>query len=142
VIQLAHIGIALLCAFASLSKNVLVWRGPLGPQQIVQIRLFDKVSATAAGLLVLTGIAMVVWLAKPSAYYLSSPIFWAKMGLFTVASALVVWTKVDFRAAAASGQAWTPPARVRAILAFDFVGLFALMVLGRWIAVGADAVLS
>ena len=142
MIQLAHIGIALLCVFASLSKNVLVWRGPLGPPQIAQIRLFDKMSASAAGLLVVTGIAMVVWLAKPSVFYLSSPIFWSKMVLFLVASALIVWTKIDFRTAALSGQAWTPPVRVRAILAFDFVGLFVLMALGRWIAVGADTVLS
>ncbi len=60
------------------------------------------------------------------------------MALFIAASALIVWTKVDFHKAAAEGaELLTPPMRVRAILAFDFAGLFVLAVIGRSLAVGS-----
>lgn len=80
---------------------------------------------------------MVFWLAKPSAFSLDSAWFWAKISLFTIASALIVWTKVDFRKAAADGGTdWIPPIRVKSILAFDFIGLIVLAMIGRSLAVG------
>jgi putative membrane protein len=133
----AHVGFVVLCVFASLSKNVLLWRSQLTVAQLGWVRRFDKLSASAAGLLTLSGLSMVSGLAKPSSYYLQNPYFWAKMALFISASALVVWTKVDFKkAVAASVGLWVPPPRVRLIMTVDLFGLLMMAVLGRWIATG------
>jgi putative membrane protein len=136
LIQFAHFMFFFLCLAASLGKNMIVWRGPVNPAKLAQLRMLDKVTASAAGLLTLSGLAMLFWLAKPSEYYLTSPVFWVKMALFIAASALVIWTKVDFRRAAANGTDWSPPLRIRAILTFDFLGLLILAFLGRSLAFG------
>jgi uncharacterized membrane protein len=136
VIQFTHFMFLFLCLAASLGKNVIVWQGPINPAKLAQLRMLDKVTASAAGLLTLSGLAMLFWLAKPSGYYLTSPVFWVKMALFIAASALVIWTKVDFRRAAANVTDWSPPLRVRAILVFDFLGLLILAFLGRSLAFG------
>jgi uncharacterized membrane protein len=108
----------------------------MSAQDIVIARRFDKLSASMAGLLVVSGLSMILWLAKPSGLYFASSLFWLKMTLFVVASALVIWTKVDFKKAAAIGSDWSPPTRVRVILGFDLIGLFALAAMGRWLAAG------
>jgi uncharacterized membrane protein len=136
LIQWVHIAFAALCIFASLRKNLLVWQPTMSAQDIAIARRFDKLSASMAGLLVVSGLSMILWLAKPSGLYLASSLFWLKMTLFVIASALVIWTKVDFKNAAASGSDWSPPARVRVILGFDLIGLFALAAMGRWLAAG------
>lgn len=137
MMQIAHISFAILCMFASFSKNVLIWRSKMTVNDLARIRIFDKLSASAAGLLSLSGLSMIFWLAKPSAYYLHNGFFLVKMALFVFASALVVWTKIDFRKAVANDTTlWVPPNRVRFIMAFDLVGLFVLAALGRGIATG------
>jgi uncharacterized membrane protein len=137
LIQIAHIGFFLACIFASFSKNRLVWKTGLTAKDIVRVRMFDKISASAAGLLALSGLAMLFWFARPSSAYLENSLFWIKMALFIIASALVIWTKIDFKKALADDQPlWSPPSRVRAILAFDLMGLFVLAALGRWLAAG------
>jgi uncharacterized membrane protein len=114
----------------------------MSAQDIVLARRFDKLSASMAGLLVVSGLSMILWLAQPSGLYLASSLFWLKMTLFMVASALVIWTKVDFRKAAARGGDWAPSARVRAILGFDLFGLFVLAAMGRWLAAGVFDVIG
>ncbi len=136
MIQWLHFSFFILCLFASFSKNRLVWKAVLDRNDVLRVRRYDKLSATAAGLLTLSGLAMLFWLAKPTDLYLDNPFFWAKMFLFGTASALIIWTKVDFRHADYLSRDWVPSMRVRAILAFDFVGLLILAALGRWIAVG------
>jgi len=137
MIQIVHISFAFLCIFASFSKNRLLWKSSLRQGDIARVRMFDKLSAAMAGLLILSGLAMLFWFAKPTYIYTANPLFWLKMVLFVVASALIIWTKKDLRAAAASGvDRWIPPLRVRAILGFDFIGLFILVALGRTLATG------
>jgi uncharacterized membrane protein len=134
LIQIAHVCFFLLCLLASLGKNLIVWRSLITQSMLARLGILDKLTASVAGLLAVSGLVMVFWLAKPSAYYLASPVFWVKMALFVAASALVIWTKVDIKKAASAGIDWSPPLRVRAILAFDFFGLLLLAALGRWLA--------
>jgi uncharacterized membrane protein len=95
--QVARVSLVVLCMFASMSKNRLVWHGALDQTALARIRFHGMLSAATAGLLAISGLSMVFWLAKPRDYYLENPVFWAEMALFVMASGLIVWTKVDFR---------------------------------------------
>ena len=96
---------------------------------------FDKLSAGAAGVMLLTGLAMALWLAKPVAYYAGNPAFWLKMAIFIVASSLIVWTKV-FIKKAKSQTLSTVPAAVRWVLRLDFAGILMMAALGLAVAHG------
>ena len=123
--------------WASFQKNRLLSPQILSQPELSRVRRFDKLSAATSGLMLLSGAAMLFWLAKPTAYYMSHPGFLAKMCLFLLASALIVWTKLSFRRGIASGDAqWLVPARVRWILRMDFVGLLVMGALGSMVARG------
>ena len=123
--------------WASFQKNRLLLPPALTQSQLARVRRFDKLSAATSGVMLISGAAMLLWLAKPTVYYLAHPGFQVKMVLFVVASALVVWTKVHFRRAIASGDAqWAVPTTVRWILRLDFLGLLAMGTLGSMVARG------
>jgi len=103
--------------------------------QVARVRKFDKLSGAAAGIILLTGLAMLLWLAKPTSYYLSQPLFFFKISIFVIASGLIVLTKIAFkRALQAPETIWTAPRKVKIILTFDLIGLFAMATLGYLIA--------
>ena len=123
--------------WASFQKNRLLVPPTLNQSQLSRVRRFDKLSAATSGVMIVSGAAMLFWLAKPTAYYLLHPGFQVKMALFVVASALIVWTKVSFRRGISSGdEQWVVPAKVRWILRLDFLGLLVMGTLGGMVARG------
>lgn len=133
LVKAIHISALLALLWASLRKNLLLTAASLTTVSAKQTAGFDKLSAAAAGTMLLTGLAMVFWLAKPSAYYFANPAFWLKMVVFVVASGLIVWTKGFIRQA--KTQAVSPvPAAVRWVLRVDFAGILLMAALGIAIA--------
>jgi putative membrane protein len=121
--------------WASLRKNMLLTTTNLSNQNAIKTAKFDKVSAASAGIMLLSGLAMLLWLAKPSAYYFALPAFWLKIVIFVIASALIVWTKTFIRQAK-SQDVSAIPKTVRSILRLDFLGLLVMASLGILIAHG------
>jgi putative membrane protein len=117
--------------YSSAMKNWLLRPARISLAQVQCVRRFDKLSGAAAGVILLTGLAMLLWLAKPTGYYLSQPLFILKISIFVIASSLIVLTKIAFKRALASDEAaWTAPRRVKVILAIDLIGLVMMAVLG------------
>jgi putative membrane protein len=121
--------------WASFSKNVLLYADKLTTENAIKTGRFDKLSAASAGIMLLSGLTMLFWVAKPSAYYLALSAFWLKIAIFIVASALIIWTKTFVRQAKTQNPSPIPKA-VRWILRFDFVGLLVMAALGIVIAHG------
>jgi putative membrane protein len=134
-VKALHMVALLALLWASLRKNMLLSGPHLTGNSALRTRRFDKLSAASAGVMLLTGGAMALWLAKPTAYYLQHPALWIKMAIFVVASGLIVWTKVFIRKATIHDTLPVPSA-VRWILRGDFAGLLAMSALGFVIAHG------
>ena len=135
LVKAIHICALLALLWASLRKNMLLAPARLTGANAQRTARFDKLSAGAAGIMLLTGLAMVLWLAKPPAYYAGNAAFWVKMLIFVVASSLIVWTKVFIRKA--KSQALSPvPAAVRWVLRLDFAGILLMAALGYAVARG------
>jgi putative membrane protein len=134
-VKALHMLALLALLWASLRKNMLLSAPQLTGNNALRTRRFDKLSAASAGVMLLTGVAMALWFAKPTAYYLHHSAFWAKMAIFVVASALIVWTKVFIRKATTHATLPVPGA-VRWILRLDFMGLLVMAGLGIVIAHG------
>ncbi len=130
-----HLLALLALLWASLRKNMLLAPASLTVANAQRTRRFDKLSAAAAGTMLLTGLAMALWFAKPFAYYAGHPAFWVKIAIFILASGLIVWTKVYIRKAT-NQDVSAIPAAVRWILRIDFAGLLLMAALGYVIARG------
>ena len=57
----------------------------------------DLIYGIAAGVLLLSGVARVVWGAKGMGWYISQPLFHLKMTLFVTAALLSIKPSLDFR---------------------------------------------
>jgi putative membrane protein len=134
-VKAMHVAALLALLWASLRKNMLLSPASLTAANAQSVVRFDKLSAGAAGVMLLTGLAMALWLAKPLAYYVGNPAFWLKMAIFVVASGLIVWTKLFIREA----RSWplsAVPISVRWVLRFDFAGILVMAALGLVVAHG------
>jgi putative membrane protein len=134
-VKALHMLVLLALLWSSLRKNMLLTPASLTAANALRTRGFDKLSAASAGVMLLTGLAMALWLAKPFAYYAGHPAFWVKMAVFVVASGLIVWSKVFIRKATSQASS-SVPAAVRWVLRLDFAGLLLMAALGFVIAHG------
>jgi putative membrane protein len=71
--------------------------GPLDPEGLRRLFLADSLWGVAAFLWISTGLLRAFGgLEKGSAFYLASPLFWTKLGLFAAVLALEAWPMVVF----------------------------------------------
>ncbi len=137
-LKFSHLLALMLLFSASLAKNLLIAQTPVQSQSLYLCRRADQVSGAAAGLVVLSGIALLFSSPKGSAFYTSNSLFWLKLFVLFLASALIVRTKLFFRKRenAMSTCAAEVPRFVRAILKFDFASLVVITGLGVLIVSG------
>lgn len=102
----------------------------------------DTLYGAASGLVLLAGGARLMWGAKGAAFYMSNPVFWAKMGVFALIGALSIYPTVNYlrwRKAALQSQALPDAARVQSVrrwVAAELVLLPTLPVLAAMMARG------
>jgi len=58
----------------------------LDESAVLQLRRWDKVSGAMAGLMLLSGLGLLLWWAKPTSYYLNSEYFAVKMAFLQSAA--------------------------------------------------------
>jgi uncharacterized membrane protein len=133
LVKTTHMAAMVALLWASLRKNVLLSALSLTNENANKTARFDKLSAASAGIMLLSGLTMLFWVAKPSTYYFALPAFWLKIAIFVVASALIVWTKTFIRHAKTQNSSPIPNA-IRWIMRFDFLGLLAMISLGIIVA--------
>jgi uncharacterized membrane protein len=138
VVKFTHLLSLLLLFCSSLAKNLLVAAKPIDAPAIARCRTADRVSGGAAGIIVLTGIAMIYGSPKGAGFYTSNPNLWIKVAVLVIASALIVRTKVFFRSAANVPQsaAIGVPAVIPWFLKVDLASLVVMTYLGVLVAYG------
>ena len=138
VVKFIHLLAWLLLFTSSIQKNRLISSKSLDESVVLRMRKWDKVSGAMSGVMLVSGIGMLIWWAKPTSHYLGSVWFAVKMGFFVVGSAWIVLTKIWMRRALRTSQ-WPqiPPASVRGGLRFDLVCLSVMTLCGFLLAHGS-----
>lgn len=81
-----------------LLAEALFYRAELGREVLARLRSVDLAYGILAGVVVLSGIASVLYSPKGAAFYLHNPIFWTKMGLFGLVALLSIPPTLHFLA--------------------------------------------
>jgi len=99
--------------FALLGIEHVQFKAPLDSARARSLMITDIAYGICAGLVLLTGLARVLWFGKGSAYYLGNGLFHAKVGLFVLAALLSIlptWVFLGWRKTIQAGQVPTPSA--------------------------------
>ena len=106
VVSALHV-LALALGLPSVFLRGRALTGPLDRAGLARLFAADNVWGIAAALWLATGLLRAfAGLEKGTAFYLASPLFWLKLGLFLLVVALEIWPMVTFirwRAALARG---------------------------------------
>ena len=137
-VKFIHLVSLLLLFCSSLAKNFLLSAKPIDAHAIARCRTADRVSGAAAGIIVLTGLAMIYGSPKGAGFYTSNPSLWIKVAVLVIASALIVRTKVFFRSAVNVPQSATidVPAMIPSFLKVDLASLVVMTYLGVLVSYG------
>ena len=138
IAKFAHLLAWVLLVLSSIQKNRWVSKTELDESIVLKMRFWDKVSGSMSGLMLLSGLGMLLWWAKPTGYYLDSPWFAIKMAFFVVGSSWIVFTKIWMRRALREAQ-WpqSAPDMVKRGLRFDLICLSVMTLCGLSLAHGS-----
>jgi uncharacterized membrane protein len=138
IAKLAHVLAWALLVLSSIQKNRLVSNPALDESIVLKMRFWDKVSGSMSGLMLLSGLGMLLWWAKPTDYYLDNVWFFTKMAFFVVGSTWIVVTKIWMRRALREAQ-WpqSAPDLVKRGLRFDLICLSVMTLCGLSLAHGS-----
>jgi putative membrane protein len=137
-LKFAHLCSLLILFSASAAKNLLLHQKPVSLQHIRRCKIADRVSGTAAGFMVLSGIGLLYASDKGYAFYVDNVLFWVKLAILILASALIIRTKIFFYDAFKrdDGVVVKVPNQIRGILILDLLGLVVMSFLGALMASG------
>ncbi|HBZ92181.1 MAG TPA: DUF2214 domain-containing protein [Pseudomonas sp.] len=106
--------LSIFALFALLSIEHVLFRAPLDLSRARSLMIADLAYGICAGLVLITGIARVLWFGKGAAYYMGNSLFHTKLGLFILVGLLSILPTLVFikwRSAVKTGQVPTPSAR-------------------------------
>lgn len=83
-------------AFGALVVENLTLKKALSLQEAWRIVTADAIYGLSATMILITGILRVLYFGKGSDYYLSSPVFYIKVGIFIVISSLSLYPTFSF----------------------------------------------
>ena len=136
ILAIAH-HLAVFSVFGLLLAEVALLRPGLAGERLRQLGMIDGLYGAAAGLVVIVGVARVIWGAAGWEYYVANWAFWAKMAAFVLVGLLSVpptLAIVRWRRALGADPAFSPDgaevARLRRfftaeLVAFAFIPAFA-----------------
>lgn len=138
IAKFAHLLAWALLVMSSIQKNRLIFHPALNASIVQKIRVWDKVSGAMSGVMLLSGLGMLLWWAKPTGYYLDSIWFSIKMAFFVVGSTWIVLTKIWMRRALRTAH-WplSAPDMVKRGLRFDLICLSVMTLCGLSLAHGS-----
>lgn len=97
----------------------------------------DAVYGISAGVVLLCGLALWLWVGKPSAFYTANPVFHAKLALFVIVALLSVYPTLFFiRHRKTEQEKLTVPVAVIRLLRLELVVLAIIPVLAYLMARG------
>ncbi|MGP0172085.1 DUF2214 family protein [Pseudomonas sp. NCHU5208] len=114
--------IAIFALFALLSVEHVLFKAPLDLQRVRSLMITDIAYGACAVIVLLTGLARVLWFGKGADYYLGNFLFHAKVGLFILAALLSIlptYVFFNWRKALRAGQVPEPNPRQIALVTWS-----------------------
>ena len=124
------------CLFASFLKNNQLRSTVIEGTALTSLLALDRMSGASALVILISGLILTLWAAKPTEVYTSDPSYWIKVGLYTAASLAVVLSKPIIRNAAKAGRLEPKPS-LRLLLFFDLISILTVAAIGRLVAHGS-----
>lgn len=128
---------------AMLAVEVAAFKPPLSVLQARRLQRIDAVFGAAATLLLIVGLARVIWFEKGPAYYWHDGFFLTKFGAFLAAAVISIYptsTFLSWSAALKSGQAPEVPddlkRRVRLCLMLELTAILIILPCAAFMARG------
>ena len=106
--------LSIFALFALLSIEHVLFKAPLDLPRARSLVITDLAYGICAGLVLVTGIARVLWFGKGALYYMGNSLFHAKLGLFVLVGLLSILPTVVFikwRKTLKAGQVPEPTTR-------------------------------
>jgi putative membrane protein len=143
-LKFVHLVGLLILFSASSAKNLLISQTPIQRRSIQLCRTADRASGAAAGLVVVTGLGLLYFSPRGSSFYTHNSLFWLKIFVLILASALLIRTKLFFRkqSGAAPSISVDVPGSMSKILKFDLVSLLVITYLAVLVVNGIGLRLS
>lgn len=88
--------LSFMLAFGALVVESQTLKKDLSLQEAWRIVTADAIYGLSATMVLITGISRVLYFGKGTDYYLSSPVFYTKVGIFIVVSLLSLYPTVSF----------------------------------------------
>ncbi len=114
--------LSIFALFALLSVEHVLFKTPLDLRRARSLVITDLAYGICAGLVLVTGIARVLWYGKGWQYYLHNGVFHAKVGLFILVALLSIlptFVFLNWRHALKAGQVPEPSARQVALVTWS-----------------------
>jgi putative membrane protein len=88
-----------LCIFllaSLLTGELFLFRRTLPAAMVRQLQLIDRWFGVVAGLVIVTGVSLLLFGLKGPGFYLRNPVFWTKMALFVTVALLSILPTISF----------------------------------------------
>jgi len=95
LIKYIHL-VAILVLFSTLVVEHLLVKSEMSSIDIKKVSTIDLIYGLSAGVVLIAGLYLWLFVGKPSAFYSSNPIFHIKLGLFVLAALISIYPTVFF----------------------------------------------
>lgn len=95
LIRYLHLFAVIVLAGALIIENVAIGK-QISREDLRNLLKVDAAFGLSAGLVLVLGVTLWLWVGKPSAFYSSNPVFHAKLGLFVIVGLLSIYPTVFF----------------------------------------------
>lgn len=130
-------------SFGALAIERFTLKAELSLKEGWRMVLADAAYGIAATTVLVTGILRVLYFGKGSDYYISNPVFWAKVALFLIVGTISLYPTISFILwVGPLRQEITPKlpevavTRLRQVIEFELVGFLAIPLLAALMARG------
>jgi len=136
LIRYCHfIGIFIL--FAMLLAEHLLVKKSMTPSEIRRLAALDLIYGLAAGVVLVAGLCLWLFVGKPAEFYSANPVFHAKLGLFVLVALLSAYPTYFFlRQRKATGTEVIVPKAIIHVIRLELVLLLIIPLLATTMAAG------
>lgn len=136
LVRYAHfIGIIVLSS-ALFAQHILL-KAEINQQQLKQLKVIDRIYGVSAFVVLLSGLALLLWVGNPAEFYAKNPVFHVKMTLFVVMAALsLAPTLFLIKQKSKTSQVIQVPKYLLHIVRFESLLLIAIPLAATFMAAG------
>ncbi|WP_163834025.1 DUF2214 family protein [Spartinivicinus ruber] len=131
--------LATLLLFSTCVAEHLLLSDRMQRVEIKRLAIIDAIFGVSALVVLLSGLVLVLWLGKPTDYYLANWLFHLKVTVFIVVALLTIYPTIYFIKTRKAGNLTDmvePPKTIKMMIRVELLGIIILPLLGVMMANG------